>query len=283
MTSADYLDKSPAAGRMGKASEYLIAAACILSTRGELNVSTSMVDDEGVDLVFHRRDGVATLAVQVKARMSDAKDVQDDKMVAFVRSQTFRKRADLDILFVAVDIARGAVLKAWLIRSTEFGAVVEPDHRGRLRFVASMKQGTQDRWASHRLDADQLAPAILARLKVLEASGTVSCPGADAPLDNLLGFAGSYDGYRRLGGDPSALQGIVEPVLRELETSETIPDWAGLDLLRGTLFFIARQTRLWGDVPPEQERHMRLLVAAIGRHAIAQQLPDVEKDDPDDS
>ena len=65
-----YLDKSASAGRMGKAVEYLVAAACILSTRGELNVSTSMVDDEGVDLVFHRRDSSATLAVQVKARMS---------------------------------------------------------------------------------------------------------------------------------------------------------------------------------------------------------------------
>jgi hypothetical protein len=85
---------------MGKAAEYLIAAACVLSTRGELNVSMSMVDDEGVDLVFHRRDGVATLAVQVKARMSDSQDVQNESMVASVRSQTFRKRADLDILFV---------------------------------------------------------------------------------------------------------------------------------------------------------------------------------------
>ena len=84
--SGDYLVKSPAAGRMGKAAEYLIAAACVLSTRGELNVSTSMVDDEGVDLIFHRRDGVATLAVQVKARMSDNKDVQAGSVVAFVRS-----------------------------------------------------------------------------------------------------------------------------------------------------------------------------------------------------
>jgi hypothetical protein len=58
---------------MGKAAEYLVAAACILATRGELNVSTSLVDDEGVDLVFNRRDSPATLAVQVKARMSDGK------------------------------------------------------------------------------------------------------------------------------------------------------------------------------------------------------------------
>jgi hypothetical protein len=167
-----YLGKSATAGRMGKAVEYLIAAACILSTRGQLNVSTSLVDDEGVDLVFHRRDGSATLAVQVKARMSDSKRVQNDGMLAFVSSRTFRPRADLDMLFVAVDIARGAVLKAWLIPSAEFGDALlgKRDARGRIRFLASMKATSKDRWVHRRLEADQLAPAILARLKELEAS-----------------------------------------------------------------------------------------------------------------
>jgi hypothetical protein len=49
-------------------------------------------------------------------------------------------------------------------------AVGTPDARGRLRFVASMKDGSQDRWANRRLNSDQLAPAILARLTELEAS-----------------------------------------------------------------------------------------------------------------
>ncbi|MET8117499.1 hypothetical protein [Streptomyces prasinus] len=82
----DYLDKSPSAARMDKAAEYLVAASCILATGGELNVSTSLVDDEGVDLVFHRRGGSATLAVQVKARMSTGVQVQQGKLMAFVRS-----------------------------------------------------------------------------------------------------------------------------------------------------------------------------------------------------
>ena len=167
----DYLDKSPSAGRMGKAVAYLVAAACILSTRGELNVSTSMVDDEGVDLVFHRRDSAATLAVQVKARMSDSKRVQAGGLVAFVRSQTFRARADLDMLFVAVDIERGAVMKAWLVPSTEFAASLKPQNSGKYRFGASLKDDSKDRWSGHRLEARELAPAILKRLAQLEASG----------------------------------------------------------------------------------------------------------------
>ncbi|HEY5783168.1 MAG TPA: hypothetical protein VIT65_00155 [Microlunatus sp.] len=73
--------------------EYLVAAVCILTTRGELNVSTSLVDDEGVDLVFNRRNSPATLAVQVKARMSDSKRLSSGGFVAIVREQTFTPRA----------------------------------------------------------------------------------------------------------------------------------------------------------------------------------------------
>jgi hypothetical protein len=45
---AEYLSKSPSAGRMGKAAEYLVAATCILTTRGELNVSTWECPTNGV-------------------------------------------------------------------------------------------------------------------------------------------------------------------------------------------------------------------------------------------
>lgn len=85
---ADYRDKSPDAGRLGKAGEHLAAASCIIGSRAKLNVSTSLVDDEGVDLVFHRRGGTTTLAVQVKARMGDSKGVQSGHHRAFLRHRT---------------------------------------------------------------------------------------------------------------------------------------------------------------------------------------------------
>lgn len=169
-----YLDKSPSAGRMGKAAEYLVAASCILATRGELNASTSLVDDEGVDLVFNRRNGTATLAVQVKARMSDSSLVGQERFMAQVRSQTFQPRLDLDLLFIAVDIQRGALMWAWLVPSTDFAKVVEkPNSQGRFRFNASMKKGTKDRWVQYRLSAEQLAPSILKRLRELDSVGGV--------------------------------------------------------------------------------------------------------------
>ncbi|WP_410646553.1 hypothetical protein [Amycolatopsis sp. cmx-4-54] len=164
----DYRDKSPSAGRMGKAVEYLVASACILASRGELNAATSLVDDEGVDLVFNRRGSSATLAVQVKSRMSDSKRVLAGAFVAFVRSQTFRPRPDLDLLFVAVDVTEARLMTAWLVLSEDFAAQAgAPNSRGRLRFNASLKPGSRDRWHRYRLKPAELAPRVLERLAEL--------------------------------------------------------------------------------------------------------------------
>lgn len=165
-----YLSKSPDAPRMGKAAEYLVAASAILATRGQLNVSTALVDDDGVDLVFHRRDHTATLSVQVKARMSDGRLVQDEKFQANVQDATFRPRRDLDMLFVVVDPAEGRIVMSWLVPSGEFAELVpHPNVQGRRVFAASMKPGTADRWRRYRLSAAELPSRVLNRLAELEA------------------------------------------------------------------------------------------------------------------
>jgi hypothetical protein len=151
VTSADYLDKAPESGRMGKAAEYLVAASAILATRGELNVSTALVDDDGVDLVFHRRDHTATLSVQVKSRMSDGVLAQTGRVQANVRDATFRPRRDLDMLFVVIDPAEGRIDMAWLVPSTDFAELVAPGARGRRVFVASSKPDSADRWRRYRM------------------------------------------------------------------------------------------------------------------------------------
>lgn len=47
----------------------------------KLNASTSLVDDEGVDLVFHRREKSTTLAVQVKSRTMATKGISQRNRV----------------------------------------------------------------------------------------------------------------------------------------------------------------------------------------------------------
>ncbi|WP_245567321.1 hypothetical protein [Nocardia vinacea] len=166
-----YLEKSADSARMGKAAEYLVAAICILATRGQLNVSTTIVDDEGVDLVFHLRDHTATLAVQVKARMSDGSVAARGRLQAQIRQATFRPRNDLDLLFILVDIEHGTLSAAWLVPSRDFDRLKgTPTSQGTLRFSASASVDSHDKWSSYRLTAAELPQRIVERVQSLDCS-----------------------------------------------------------------------------------------------------------------
>jgi tetratricopeptide (TPR) repeat protein len=161
------------ATRKGAAIEYLIAASCMLASDFELNVSTNLVDDEGVDLVFHRRDGLATLAVQIKSRLWSANIMRNgERFIADVRSSTFRERQDLFLLFVAVDAQFADYGPVWLIPSASFSAGAMELRKGAtLRFVASASSASNDHWTGYRLERSELPARILAELDRLEQSG----------------------------------------------------------------------------------------------------------------
>ncbi|MGJ3559477.1 hypothetical protein ACR6C2_15040 [Streptomyces sp. INA 01156] len=108
----------------------------------------------------------------MKSRMSTTSIVQKGQYLADVRSQTFRPRNDLDMLFVAVDVERRAIMTAWLVPSGVFGEMVsEPNGKGKYRFAASLKPDSKDRWTPYRLTAAELSQRILARLSELEKAG----------------------------------------------------------------------------------------------------------------
>ena len=88
-------------------------------------------------------------------------------------------------------------------------------------------------------------------------------PSSDADWPELLEFALTYAGYRRIARTPMDLRSIVEPVLEELDKSGKAPAWAGVDLLRATLFFLQRATHMNEDYGPATERRFRVLVEAI--------------------
>lgn len=154
--------------RKGKAVEYLVAATCILVSGLELNVSTSLVDDEGVDLVFHRRERSATLAVQVKSRSLNAKTISErSRFVANVGASTFRARDDLYMLFVAVNTDDGTFDPVWFVPSTVFAEKTSPSNKNRRQFVASIKPDTKDQWRKHRYGRAELPGRILDVLDTL--------------------------------------------------------------------------------------------------------------------
>jgi tetratricopeptide (TPR) repeat protein len=154
--------------RKGTAVEHLIAATCMLASDFELNVSTSLVDDEGVDLVFHRRERSTTLAVQIKSRSWSATTMRDkQRFIAQVRASTFKPRPDLFMLFVAIDPRFADYGPVWLIPSEVFAATLNGP-RDKLRFAASAAPGSADRWIRYRHERPELPRRLLDALENLE-------------------------------------------------------------------------------------------------------------------
>jgi hypothetical protein len=169
------ISKHAQASRKGRAVEQLIAAISVLATGGELNALTALVDDEGVDLSFKRRNGTRTLDVQVKARFSDesgSKALRDrGTFTSLVGEQTFRPRDDLYLLYVAVDGPRGAVEIAWLVPSRSLeahGKRVTINGQRKLKFAASAKQASKDKWRRYGLGPDEWPTRLLKAVKDLE-------------------------------------------------------------------------------------------------------------------
>ncbi len=107
--------------RRGIPAESLVASMFVLGSDGELNVATSLVDDEGVDLVFYRSAGGPKLSVQVKSHFFDAPGkIERRGAKALLNPGTFRPRPDLYLLFLVVDQYAARIQTAWLVPSEEF-------------------------------------------------------------------------------------------------------------------------------------------------------------------
>ena len=155
-----------------------MAAICVLATGGELNALTALVDDEGVDLGLKRRNGSRTLDVQVKARFSDQEgsaQLRRGRFTANVREETFRPREDLYMLYVVVNGPRAEIDLAWLVPSEELarhGQRVMMSAKPQLRFGASAKPGTRDKWRKYRLTREELPGALLTAVQRIETQGS---------------------------------------------------------------------------------------------------------------
>jgi hypothetical protein len=73
-------------------------------------------------------------------------------------------------------------------------------------------------------------------------------PSTGCNFDEILEFAITYNGYDRIAGSPEALLDLYEPIRKKWKESGRLPDWAGLDLLRGLLFLMAREDHMAGPI-----------------------------------
>ena len=142
---------------------------CVLGSDGVLNVATSLVRDEGVDLVFYRSAGGPTLSVQVKSHFFDAPGKIERRGVNFLLNpRVFSARDDLYLLFLVVNQYEARIQTAWFVPSVEFSESKTGKNR---RFQASPDRDSGSPWADYLVDplgAGELADRIMSALARLE-------------------------------------------------------------------------------------------------------------------
>jgi hypothetical protein len=154
----------------GKPVELFIAAYCMLASKNQLNVSTSFIDDEGVDLVFNRWRHSGTLALQVKSQFADTKEALRGKFVARVKRSTFQARSDYYVLFVNVDEDPVRLGPIWLVPS----AVLDKKNQGsaEIEFKANLntagEEGVESKWNKYAVVLEELPQLVLSILQKLE-------------------------------------------------------------------------------------------------------------------
>ncbi|MEX7468578.1 hypothetical protein AB4Z39_02590 [Mycobacterium adipatum] len=84
----------------------------------------------------------------------------------------------------------------------------------------------------------------------------------------LIDWAHSYNGYERIAGSPEHLSAVIRPMAEEYERSGAIPEWAGVDLLRGWAFYLVRAYRFRESGRPLAEEFPEFvaITSAINSH-----------------
>ena len=87
----------------------------------------------------------------------------------------------------------------------------------------------------------------------------------EGPPEAWFTWAHRYDAYARLAGTPESLTALLEPARDEWQRTGSVPEWCGVDLLRGWMFWLARSERFGGTDPSE----WIAVVTALDRHPRA--------------
>lgn len=94
-----------------------------------------------------------------------------------------------------------------------------------------------------------LAALITRRLPRGNAGQLPAAPPQTVPEQDPTGWlewAGAYNAYQRLAATPKALEAVIAPARSEYQRDGRVPEWAGVDLLRGWLFLLYREDHFAG-------------------------------------
>jgi hypothetical protein len=158
------MDKS----QLGRAGELAIAFYGLVTSGGELEAFSPVVDDDHVDLVAGRRGSLPSIGIQVKT--TDRLDANG--LVQALASYPEGELREDEAFLYAVLLLRSVEIRAvWVVPSPDFNRLAyQYVKAGRqvLEFRASPDR--QDAFAVFRIDPLQLGSALLSRIDLAPAA-----------------------------------------------------------------------------------------------------------------
>ena len=92
--------------------------------------------------------------------------------------------------------------------------------------------------------------------------GMSDLPAVSCSFEEALEFAASYNAYHQIAGEPETLSAMYEPIRRVWQQTGEVPEWMGVDLLRGLLFLMFREDHFGYDEGSVM-RQMHQVIEAI--------------------
>ncbi len=158
------MDKS----QLGRAGELALSLYALVTSAGEVEMFSPVVDDDHVDLVAGRRGGLPNIGIQVKT--TDGLD-GNGLVEATASYPVGGVREDEAFIYAVLLLDSVRVRAAWLVPSPDFNRLAyrhTGDGRQVLEFRASPE--AQDAFAGFRVGPPQLGPALLTRIRLVPAA-----------------------------------------------------------------------------------------------------------------
>ncbi len=96
------------------------------------------------------------------------------------------------------------------------------------------------------------------------SESVINVPGAAADLQELIEFAGTYNGYQRFCSNPGELEALFADVERLYFDEGLISDALQVDYLRAWLFMLFRRDYFTGSAGnPDELELWRMLIGLI--------------------
>jgi hypothetical protein len=104
--------------------------------------------------------------------------------------------------------------------------------------------------------------------------GMSDLPAVSCSFEEALEFAATYNAYHQIAGEPETLSAMYEPIRRVWQQTGEVPEWMGVDLLRGLLFLMFREDHFGYD-DGSVIRQMHQVIEAIRSRLIEQHEDDM--------